>query len=338
MKNLKPLLIILFIALSCNSDGNNEENTDCSGFSIEVDTWTNNHNAWVQQNGGTQPITYLWSNGATTGTIGGSASSAGTLDAGTYTVTVTDGKGCTETGSVTIVNELATIENSVGCVTDILGKINVHITDDGESEITERGIYYAIQSGVTENDNQLISDYTGISSTFSITMENLSPTTTYYVRAYVINAGGKSLADEVSFTTNADASPYTIGQWYQGGIIGGLSCDGLHGFIVSAVNIDTQRSWNGANSLYENSTYNGYDDWHLPTYAQLVQMHSNLHLNGLGNFYTGSTVYVNYWSSFTTYDNTVCGDKIGIYYDMDQGVSGEIGICYQLRTRPVRIF
>ena len=323
--------------LSCSNDDEGE-GSDCSGFSIEVDNWTNDHNAWAQQNGGTQPITYQWSNGSTTGTIGGSASGPGTLEAGIYTVTVTDGKGCTETGSVTIVNAPATLENIIGCVTDVLGKVNVHITDDGETDITERGIYYATHSGITENDTQIISDYTGVSSTFTITLENLNPSTTYYVRSYVINSGGKSFADEVSFTTNANSSPFTIGQSYQGGIIGGISCDGLHGFIVSAVNVDYQRSWSQANSLCENLTYNGYSDWKLPSYAQLVKMHSNLHLNGLGDFYTGSTVYVNYWSSFTTDDNTVCGNKVGTYYDMDEGTSGEIGVCYQLRTRPVREF
>nr|MBK9653601.1 SprB repeat-containing protein [Bacteroidota bacterium] len=45
--------------------------------------------------GGTSPYTYLWSNSATTATATG-------LAAGTYTVTVTDNKGCTKTASVTI--------------------------------------------------------------------------------------------------------------------------------------------------------------------------------------------------------------------------------------------
>ncbi|MFM8489482.1 MAG: SprB repeat-containing protein, partial [Bacteroidota bacterium] len=45
--------------------------------------------------GGTAPYQYLWSNGQTTGSQNG-------LPAGNYTVTVTDSKGCTDAGQVTI--------------------------------------------------------------------------------------------------------------------------------------------------------------------------------------------------------------------------------------------
>lgn len=46
--------------------------------------------------GGSTPYTYSWSNGGSSATITG-------LSAGTYIVTVTDASGCTETGSVTII-------------------------------------------------------------------------------------------------------------------------------------------------------------------------------------------------------------------------------------------
>lgn len=340
MKKIKFLLISIFAIatiLSCSSrDDEGEESVDCTGFSIEVDNWTNDHNAWAQTNGGTPPFTYQWSNGETTATIGGSASGPGTLEAGTYTVTVTDSNGCTETGSITIVNKLATIENSVGCISDTLGEINVHIIDDGETEITEKGIYYSTQSGVTENDTQLIFNGTTNSSYFTITMENLNPSTTYYVRGYVVNAAGKSLADEISFTTNAGPSPFTIGQAYQGGIIGGISCDGLHGFIVS--DYFDQTSWQEANDLCENLVYNGYSDWKLPTMNQLRIMRENLYLQGLGDFHTGNTIYDNYWSSFHSYDDTVCGDYIGGYLGFSTNNEGTISVCYHLCVVPIREF
>jgi hypothetical protein len=64
--------------------------------STDVTTYGgNNGSATVTATGGTPGYTYLWSNGATTST-------AGSLIAGTYTVTVTDANGCTKTASVTI--------------------------------------------------------------------------------------------------------------------------------------------------------------------------------------------------------------------------------------------
>ncbi len=55
----------------------------------------NNGSATVLQSGGTPTYTYIWSNGQTNATATG-------LVAASYTVTVTDNKGCTSTSSVTI--------------------------------------------------------------------------------------------------------------------------------------------------------------------------------------------------------------------------------------------
>ncbi|MEO1217995.1 MAG: ThuA domain-containing protein [Bacteroidota bacterium] len=51
--------------------------------------------AGIAQSGGTAPYTYVWSNGQTTAT-------ATALSPGTYTVTITDANGCTDTSSVLI--------------------------------------------------------------------------------------------------------------------------------------------------------------------------------------------------------------------------------------------
>ncbi len=56
---------------------------------------SNDGSATANTSGGTAPYTYTWSNGANTQTINN-------LAAGTYTVTVTDANGCTDTGSTTI--------------------------------------------------------------------------------------------------------------------------------------------------------------------------------------------------------------------------------------------
>jgi hypothetical protein len=62
-------------------------NTICNG--------ANSGSATANTSGGTFPFTYAWSNGGTTETINN-------LDAGTYTVTVTDAAGCVANGSISI--------------------------------------------------------------------------------------------------------------------------------------------------------------------------------------------------------------------------------------------
>lgn len=76
--------------------------------------------------GGTSPYTYSWSNASTIQDLSG-------LDAGTYSVTVTDDNGCTTTTTATV-NEPAQIQASINSVTNIIcngnanGAIDVSIT------------------------------------------------------------------------------------------------------------------------------------------------------------------------------------------------------------------
>ncbi len=127
-----------------------------------------------------------------------------------------------------------------------------------------------------------------------------------------------------------------IGQYYQGGIIASLSSDGKHGFVVS--DIDEKMNWESASEYCENLVYKGYDDWKLPLPNQLYKM-KKLYDKGLCNFKTGTSIYVNYWSSQIVkevYSGT-CRKTI-TYYDFDEDEFGEISNCYHLRCRPIREF
>lgn len=95
-----------------------------AGPSAQIATTTNvscfggnNGNATVNTTGGTQPITYLWSNGQTTPT-------AGNLAAGIYSVQATDGLGCIASASVTITQPSVLNVNAVSTSPTCFGSTN----------------------------------------------------------------------------------------------------------------------------------------------------------------------------------------------------------------------
>ena len=91
-----------------------------------------------------------------------------------------------------------------------------NVTADGGKTVTSRGIVWNTSGSPT------ISSYTGITSdgsgtgTYTSSLTNLSPNTTYYVKAYATNSIGTSYGSQVSFTTyptdptSPIASPPTI--------------------------------------------------------------------------------------------------------------------------------
>ncbi len=70
--------------------------------------------AGITANGGTAPYTYSWN----TVPVQSGASATG-LAAGTWTCTVTDGKGCVTTGNVTIAQPAAALATSIGAQTNV---------------------------------------------------------------------------------------------------------------------------------------------------------------------------------------------------------------------------
>ncbi|MBK8416190.1 MAG: gliding motility-associated C-terminal domain-containing protein [Bacteroidetes bacterium] len=76
--------------------------------------------------GGTPPYAFVWSNGATTGTISG-------LTVGTYTVSVTDSKGCPYTETATITEPASPVSISgtttvANCLSGIGGSVTISIS------------------------------------------------------------------------------------------------------------------------------------------------------------------------------------------------------------------
>lgn len=114
--------------------------------------------------GGATPLTYSWSNGATTEDVSG-------LAAGTYSVTVTDKNGCEKTKSVTV-TEPATVLKATSKVTSNYSGYGVSCYGkaDGKAEITATGgdgPYEYTLNGVT-NTTGLFTDLPAGTLTYSV--------------------------------------------------------------------------------------------------------------------------------------------------------------------------
>lgn len=81
-----------------------------------------------------------------------------------------------------------------------------NVTSEGDLIVSERGICYATVHNPTTEDNKVVSG-NGIGS-FVCSLINLTNSTTYYVRAYAINAKGTAYGEELVFKTLTPAIIY----------------------------------------------------------------------------------------------------------------------------------
>ncbi|MBR2486403.1 MAG: hypothetical protein IKB46_01245 [Paludibacteraceae bacterium] len=74
-----------------------------------------------------------------------------------------------------------------------------NVTDNGGLEVTERGVVYGTNQNPTIEDSK-VTNGSGLGQ-FTCNLTDLQDGTTYYVRAYAINAKGTAYGEEVSFMT-----------------------------------------------------------------------------------------------------------------------------------------
>jgi len=195
----------------------------------------------------------------------------------------------------------------------------------GGGTITAKGICWNTSTNPTISNNYT-NDGTGTSD-FESDITKLSPSTTYYVRAYATNAAGTSYGSNISFTTTV----YTVGDPCQGGIIAYLNGTG-GGVIAQIADLSAGKIWGCSGSTLGASgtavftgelntitiknlcgttdiaaracwdlTDGGFSDWHLPSKDELGYLYTNR--VAIGGFDTGAgTSY--YWSSSEHFSNT----------------------------------
>jgi hypothetical protein len=214
-------------------------------------------------------------------------------------------------------------------ITSTTAVIDVAIGSDGGQTITARGVCWSTGIAPTISDSKTF-DGTGAGN-FTSNIAGLSPSTTYYFRAYATNIIGTGYSSAYSFTTSA----LTYGDNFQGGLVAyifqpsdpGYVAGQTHGLIAAPTDQSNGVAWyNGAytttgatsvgigsgnantNTIVNNQgtgnyaaklcsdlVLGGYDDWYLPSKGELYQLYS----------YQG---YLNisqwqYWSS-TEYNST----------------------------------
>jgi uncharacterized protein (TIGR02145 family) len=98
---------------------------------------------------------------------------------------------------------------SVTNVTPSTVLVTGEVNSDGGDQNTIRGFCYSTTPSPTiSNDTTMNGTGLGV---YSGTLQNLTPLTTYYVRAYATNSLGTSYGNEVSFTTGSVAPSFTCG-------------------------------------------------------------------------------------------------------------------------------
>ena len=183
---------------------------------------------------------------------------------------------------------------SVTNVTPSTALVTGEVITEGDQNTTRGFCYSTTPNPTISNDTTMNGTGLGV---YTGTLMNLTPLTTYYVRAYAANSVGTSYGTEVIFTTDS----IRIGSNYAGGIVFYVDSTGQHGLVCAPVNQNSSPHFQWAISSCNDLILNGYSDWVLPNIYDLGTMYNNLQVTGLVDF-TGNFIPF-YWSSTIGFNN-----------------------------------
>ena len=144
------------------------------------------------------------------------------------------------------------------------------VMEDGGDEVFEKGVCWSTSHNPTLNDNHVIGGEGG--GFFEVELNDLTPGTTYYVRAYATNSVGTGYGEEVSFTTEAEASGDTFFENFEAGMPAGwttIDSDGDgYSWMLGSSQMGTGYGHNGSadcvySESYDNSIGVLYPDNYL---------------------------------------------------------------------------
>lgn len=106
-------------------------------------------------------------------------------------------------------NTVPTVQTTAASsITVVSAEVGGVVMDDGGESITQTGIFWSAEPNAEISGTQLIIEST--EGLFNTVLNDLVLSTTYYVRAYADNAAGRSLGNEISFTTGSGVEINTL--------------------------------------------------------------------------------------------------------------------------------
>ena len=101
------------------------------------------------------------------------------------------------------------VTNNTSNMTATTADCNGNVTSDGGATVTHRGFYYGTSPN-PETTGSKKTDYNIGTGAFTCTLTDLTPNTTYYVKAYATNSVGTSYGEQKTFTTTSVSAPIVI--------------------------------------------------------------------------------------------------------------------------------
>ena len=164
------------------------------------------------------------------------------------------------------------------------------ISSTGGAAITERGVCWSTSPNPTVSDNH-ITDNSGL-NTFTCSLDSLAYSTTYYIRAYAINAAGTAYGEQHSFTTLAPSITVSttsvsditcVSANCRGNVTAG------NPFAVSSRGVCWSTSANP--TLADGHTVDGSDMGGFTSSITGLQPNTTYHVRAYAIYYNADTVY-----------------------------------------------
>lgn len=245
-----------------------------------------------------------------------------------------------------------------------------NIICDGGKPVLQRGVCWSASPNPTAMLSTKTIDSFGAGSFISKFGNLLNTSTTYYVRAYLINSVDTFYGNEVSFTT----LEFAVGLTYRGGVIAyilqpedtGYVTGETHGLIITPSDLGTLQ-WGCLGTIVGTSTafgtgaantaaisaicgagtaarfcsdlvLNDYDDWYLPSVDELYKIYSNRNIISLGRYWLWTSSETNSYFPEHSAFNIDNYDVHGVEYFSKNFGLPEMGYEEYLRFYAVRSF